>query len=100
VPRRAASCSRPAPHRSCRCLGNSCRAEAVDRARGHPSTDARHIDGSHGGRHATDPCGAEHRRTAPYVSCSTPHHAKTDAAANARRQAEGWRLATNARRHA
>jgi hypothetical protein len=36
----------------------------------------------------------------PMVGCSTHHHAKSDAVANARRRAEGWRLAANAHRRA
>jgi hypothetical protein len=85
----------PRPHRSCHCPGHSCRAEAADRACGHPSTDARHTNGSRGGRHATYPCGVEHLHAAPYVGCSTRRRAKSDAAANARRRAKGWRLDSN-----
>jgi hypothetical protein len=60
------------PRCSCRHPGHSCRVEATGRAHGHPSTDARHTDVSRGGRRATDPCGVEHRRDAPYAGCSTP----------------------------
>jgi hypothetical protein len=77
MPRCAASCSRPVA------------LVAVDRARGHPSTDARHTNGSRGGRRATGPCGAEYRR-----------HAKRDTAANPRRRVEGWRFDANACRRA
>jgi hypothetical protein len=49
----------PIPYRSCCRPVHSCRVEAVDRARGHPSTDPRHTTGSHGGRSATDPYGAD-----------------------------------------
>jgi hypothetical protein len=71
----------PRPCRSCRRPGHSNRVEVVDCACGHSSTYARHTDGSHGGRRATDPCGVEHRRAAPYVDCSTRCHAKSDVVA-------------------
>jgi hypothetical protein len=92
VPPTCAILLTPTPRRFFRYLGHSCRAEATDHARGHPSTDARHTDGSRGGHRATDPHGTEHRRIAPYASCSTRSHAKSDTVANARRRTEGWRL--------
>lgn len=59
----------------------------VDRAVGHPSTNARRTDSSRGGRRAIDPCGAEHCCASPYIGRSTRCHAKSDAAANARPRA-------------
>jgi hypothetical protein len=47
----------PRPRRACRCLGHSCPTETADHTCGHPSTNARHTDGSRGGRRATDLCG-------------------------------------------
>jgi hypothetical protein len=57
----------PPPHRSCYYPGHSCRAEAADRARGHPSSDAHPTDGSRGGHRATDPCGVECYCATPYM---------------------------------
>jgi hypothetical protein len=56
------------PCRSCHHPSLLCHAKAADRASGHPSTNARHTDGSLGGRRATNPCGAEHRRAAPMLA--------------------------------